>query len=977
MTDLDFRLLGPLEIRIGGRTVEVTAAKHRVVLACLLWRAGRTVPVRELIANLWPDQPPAGARATVQSYISRLRRQLGEDLLATGTDGYRLTVPPESVDLHRFRALLAGGPDERGRLHTALGLWRGTALQGVPAARLLTYEVPALAADHLRTLERRVELDLAHNDTGLVAELSMLTGRHPGHEPFWRLLMLALARANRQGEALTAYQRARQALAAELGTGPGPALRAAYQSVLAGESRGPATSGWHPVHQLPGDLPGFVGRTELLAELTAALRPGAAVLLAGPPGVGKTALAVHLAHRLRARYPDGALHVNLHGYRPGPPVTPEALLGRLLRGIGVPADALPETRAELAELFRTRTRGRRLLVLLDNLVDPDLLPPMPSDGVLLATSRAELTLPGVRVTRVGVLLTREGGDLLASLVGADQVAAHPEAAGELLELCGGLPLALRIAAANAVHEGDLAAHVKRLKGTNRLAALAIDGDPDAAVHTAFALSCQRLSAPACRLFRLHGLLPGPDLTAPAASALIGADAGPLLAELTTAGLLTRDGDRYRSHDLLRLYAAGLAAQDTDAPAALAALTEHYAHTAASASPRWLSEERANLLAAVRYASEHGPHRTAHRLAAALVPDLDRHSLTAELTAVCEAGRRAAHADGDPEAEAALAQAQGEHLLTLTHYVAAREPLALARELTADPARLRALEIAELMISLTGLDGWASPVAAAERILREATEADDPDSAVGAVHLLAVTAWVSGDLAELVRQCERGLAMTEDPARRVDFLIPRAGAHWDRGELAVAAERYRETAELAERAGARRAALLARVNQAQVLVDDGRDEEALAVAHAVFPEISTQPDDHLLAQVLAVFGALHTRAGDYTAALGCHEEALAALGDGSGLLSVHVRTQRAEALRRAGRAEEALPEVLAVAGELSRPELAVLVGPCLLELASVHAALGRTAEAVTFARRSRDAYEKFGNGWGVRRTTRFLTGLVRA
>ncbi|MBP2473777.1 DNA-binding SARP family transcriptional activator [Crossiella equi] len=333
---LTFRLLGPTEVRHGETVLPAIPAKQRVLLAVLLLRAGRTVTVAELADALW-ESPPGNPRNAVQTYVRRLRALLPEPCVCTTATGYLVETTADQVDVHRFRRLVreAGQPGaaERNLLHEALALWRGTALLDVPSAALREHAA-ALAAERVRALERRVALDLAagaHDE--LVAELRVLTAEHPLHEHFWAQLMHALIRAGRRAEALQIYQQATDTLRELLGTRPGQALRETHRAILGGElspAPKPQDRNGIPVHQLPLDIAGFTGRSSQVADILRA--PEGCTVVYGQPGVGKTALAVHCGHRLKERFPDGQLYVDLRGHSPSEALTAGAVLARFRAG---------------------------------------------------------------------------------------------------------------------------------------------------------------------------------------------------------------------------------------------------------------------------------------------------------------------------------------------------------------------------------------------------------------------------------------------------------------------------------------------------------------------------------------------------------------------------------------------------------------------------------------------------------------------
>src|SRR6266508_1362421 len=521
--------------------------------------------------------------------------------------------------------------------------------------------------------------------------------------------MTALHRCGRRGEALAAYQRARQVLLAELGLEPGAALRQVQRAILTDEPPA-ASAGWAPAAgglvpaQLPADISGFTGRGDYLRrldELTPATDEGAGAAvvisaIAGTAGVGKTALALHWAHRVADRFPDGQLYVNLGGWSAGPPVQPVEVLARFLRALGVPPEQVPVGLDEAGALYRSRLAGKRMLVVLDNARDPGQVRPLlpASPGCLaLVTSRSRLTglvaRDGATALTLDVLTGEEARALLAWGVGESRVRAEPRAAAALVRLCGHLPLAVRIAAANLSSRphASIAEYAAQLD-TDRLRGLEVDDDPAGGLRAAFDLSYDALPADARRLFRLLGLCPGPDVTAQAAAALAGGcvdHAARLLRRLAGGHLVHEHAPgRHSLHDLLRSYAAALVnagADATERETARRSLYEFYLHgvdAAArvlypqvlrvparatgttvpitfadhAAAVAWLDAERPNLVAVVARAAGDGLPEAAWRLADALRGYLFMRMHMVQWQAVASAGLAAARADEDRHGEAA-------------------------------------------------------------------------------------------------------------------------------------------------------------------------------------------------------------------------------------------------------------------------------------------------------------------------------------
>lgn len=621
-TQLQFRLLGPFEVRAGDRLLEVSASKHRILLAAMLLQVDRPLPVEYLADAIWGKAQPEHPRRAVQLYVTRLRQIIGdpetEGPISTSVSGYQLDVHPDQVDAWRFRehldlaARMAEEHDleaEAAALADALALWRGEPLTGVPSDLLQREVVPRLREQWLRAMDRRLEVELARDRHGnLVGELFTLTAQYPLHEPFWVQLMTALHRSGRRSDALNAFHTARRHLDIELGVDPGPELHRLYAAALAGGSRTKGlSSDLQPVpRQLPADLPSFVGRAAELSRLDSLLdEPGdlastmRVCLIAGMAGIGKTALAVHWARRVVDYFPDGQLWVNLRGFSPGQVVTAGQALTRFLRALDVQDADIPLELEDRMGMYRSLMDGRRMLVVLDNANDAEqvcaLMPAAPG-CLVLVTSRSQLSglvaTEAARQIVLGLLSQPEAGRLLANRLGADRVETQAPATENIVRSCAGLPLALAIVGARAASRpdfdlADLAAELCTARGS--LDAFALP-DPAVEVRAVFSWSYQELTEPAARLFRLLGLHPGPDAALPAIASLAGlslASARAHLAELCNTHLVDEhEPGRYACHDLLRTYAAELS-RELDSAAerheAQLRMFDHYLLTAHTGS----------------------------------------------------------------------------------------------------------------------------------------------------------------------------------------------------------------------------------------------------------------------------------------------------------------------------------------------------------------------------------------------------------
>ncbi|WP_167377677.1 AfsR/SARP family transcriptional regulator [Streptomyces malaysiense] len=618
------RLLGPVELVHEGRSLDVGGPRQRVVLAMLGLHVNRTLSTEQLIDAVWGDAPPVTARGQIQVAISTLRKQFARagrpDAIRTRAPGYVLELAAAAVDSLEFdRLVTTAREDSRAdrvaqaaaTLRTALELWRGPALDGIPSDSVRHvarhYDDRRLAA-----IEECARLDLLLARHGEVcAELAALIGRFPLRERLYELLMLALYRSGRQAEALATFQRARKVLVEEMGIEPGQELRDLEQAILrqspaldlpappppraapARPGTGPGVPGTPDApdasevpaeqeggfrlipRQLPATIGDFTGRRaqldeirELLVASSRARTPGYAVPIvdiSGPGGVGKSALAVRAAHEVSKHFPDGHLYADLHTVSGDAQIT--TLLARFLRALGIPAKAIPDDAQERAEMYRSRLADSRVLVVLDGVTGAEQVTPLlPGSATcaVITTSRARLAgTDGVRGIDLTAFDMANALELLAGIVGRERVQAELDTAVELVNLCDALPLALRIAGAR------LASHphwriewlVQRLRDERRrLDELSHRG---LELRSTISLAYRALPPSAQRLFRLFSLVQAPDSPAWVAAALLDADLGTaedtldVLVEaqvMDTVRYPDSHRPRYRFHDLIRAYA---------------------------------------------------------------------------------------------------------------------------------------------------------------------------------------------------------------------------------------------------------------------------------------------------------------------------------------------------------------------------------------------------------------------------------------
>ena len=823
VTVAEFRLLGPVEVWAAGRRIDAGQPRQRSVLAALLADAGRSVPVETLIDRVWGAAPPRGARAALHGHITRIRQVLQRAGEADGSAAavvfasncYLLDIEEVAVDLHRFRSLAARAraedcpPGQRVELlRQAMSSWHGEPMSGLAGA-WVEQSREAWWQQYLDTAVAWAGAELEAGDPGAVIDvLHDLAERFPLTESVTAVLMRALAGAGRPADALTRYEDTRRRLREELGTDPGSDLLAVHQAILRGDqTSAPARA----LRALPADVAGFVGRgaemKHLLAEIEAATATGRNRTVAihavdGMAGVGKTAFAVHVAHHLAERFPDGQQFVGLRAHAPSQErVDPATALETLLQADGVAPKKIPSGVDARAALWRERMAGKRLLLVLDDAADvghvAPLLPAAPGCLVLITSRRKLTTLPGATMLSLDTLPHADAVALFAHRAGPR---AHhdPAAVERIIRLCGRLPLAIILTAARlhlhpAWTAADLADDLEQAH--HRLAELA---SGDLAVAAAFELSYRDLTPELRRLFRRLALHPGPDLDTHAAAALDGTTRAAVrrsLEQLLEHNLITEPHrGRYRFHDLIaehaRTHAAGDPAYEREA--AVDRLLSYYLHTADAAAQRqareapvnrrragvpgpspadaptfatvaradeWLTAEQANLVAVVEYAAGHA-HPAAVVIPAALHQHLRRNgplSLAARLHRIAAT---TAQRLGDVSAQAhALADLANMHHLS-GDYPAAIADVEQAHDLYRRLGDRRGQ--ADTQDTLAHVRYAVGDYAAATAVATRASELyEEVGDRRGQAHILRILAWVrlaTGDYPAAAANLDRTRAL---------------------------------------------------------------------------------------------------------------------------------------------------------------------------------------------------------------------------
>jgi DNA-binding SARP family transcriptional activator len=897
-----WRVLGPVGAWAHGEPLPVHRPQQRAVLAYLLLNANRVVSPEQLAEALWGGAPPPSARTQVQVCVSRLRqlaRAAGAgELIVSEAGGYRIGAAEQDLDLTCFSALVnraheltrSGEPEPATvLLRQGLALWRGPALSGAAAA----FVAPAAANLHEQRLGACEELFDAEFTLGrhgaAAAPLRELLAANPWREKLAAQLMTALARSGQQAEALRVYEEIRRRLGEELGVQPGARLAETHLLVLRQQlpPRGPAlVSTVARPAQLPADLVSFTGRDSALTTLDLMLsraqrsRATAVVAIVGTAGVGKTSLALRWAHRVRHLFGDGQLFLDLGGFSPGSPMQAEEALSRCLRALGVPPSRVPDDLEEAASLYRSELADRRVLIVLDNALDTAQLRPLLPGGagcLVIATSRGGLdglaTRHDAQRLSLEVLGEAEAAGLLTGIIGAQRVAGQAEALAELAQACACLPLALRIAGAdlhNRPHE-TVAGYVSRLRSGDRLAILAVREDEQFAVRCAFELSYQALPLGLQRLFRLFGLVPGCDVTADSAAAMLRcppSQAAEMLSGLADAHLVQEKTlARFHTHDLLTLYATELTGTEDNsqtlkdffswylaaAHRAVSLLCPQVLRLAPPSFPpadppqrfathvdalAWLDAHRLNLLTVIRQAAQQDRHEIVWHLADVLRGYFWLGMHTTEWSEAAQLGLSAAQAGQDEQAQAAARLSLG----------------ALKWRLEQFPGSITEYELA----------------------LEGARRAGWPEGQAAALGNLGPVYRMSGRPAEALCVLEKALSLNESTGRIAGIAVNHNNLGlvcFDLGRLGEAAEHCRRALCLARQTNSAASQALALTNLGQAYHLLGRSDEAIqALTEAL--RLHEQTGSRGRAATLCTLAWVHADRADRPQATSLARQALA-------------------------------------------------------------------------------------------------------
>ncbi|MEV6713195.1 BTAD domain-containing putative transcriptional regulator [Lentzea sp. NPDC051208] len=1004
---VEYRVLGPLEVLLDGEPVAVPAGRGRVLLATLLLRANRFVSVDELVERVWEGAPPDLDRAhkTLQTVVMRLRQALGEaNCVRHERGGYLAEIEPEQLDLNRFRSLI-----ELGEFAGALGLWRGPVLANVASESLHRDEVPLIEEERLAAVEKRIEADLADGrSVELVPELQELTRTHPLRDRFWHQLMLALYRSGRQAGALAAYRQVSEMLADELGIDPAPELSALHDQILRGEVA-PQEKRVTP-RQLPPDLATFAGREKDVERLAAS--DARVIVISGTGGVGKTSLAVHWAHRVAGRFEDGQIFVNLRGQDEVRAMTPQEALMLVLKGLG--AENASGSLDEQVALYRSLVADRKLLLLLDNAASAEQVRPLlpASAGALtVVTSRGDLrglALNDADLVRLPTLTDEGGMRLLERVLGAARVRAVKEAAAALVRLCGGLPLALRIAAADLRAQDDMsiAGKVARL-GEDRLGELEVPGDPAAAVGVVFDQSYAALPEDVRLVLRRLGVLPGADFTAHDAAAISGLpDAGRHLDQLVSVHLVERRGDRFGLHDLLRVYARERCAGE-EVDEALERLYDFYRRMTDDAGEllfpdqrrfplrttttqlpdvvlktseeafAWMAAEYPNLFSTVVLAADRGEHWPAHQIGAVLSAYCYELSDLTNWQPLCEIRDRSAQASGEDDLIADANLSHAIFHMYQSNLERARELTDVALELSIRTGGLKAQATAHTLLGgLAGRTGGDGLPHQQQALAIRERMGDREGQAVGLLNIAAAL-FRRPDLPGTEQALRRALELAGSAVVRLHVHASLAGVLTELGRLPEVIENHEAQQALQAELGNPQPLTIGIIAVARAKLLLGFADEAFDIVLDVLEGLRARSSFEERWDAWEMMADLFDHSGDHDDALAAARILLEAASQAD------VPQDVAEANHVAARAYRNLGDLDRAAhhlGEMrsdSGASIALCLGDEHAERALLHLALGETEEALRHAEDAVATCRRYHQRFYEARSLEVLAAVRRA
>ena len=1051
---LRFEVLGPLRAWRGGTPLELGPVKRQAVLAALLLRQGAVVSHERLLDAVWGEEPPAGGHKVLPTHVNSLRRVLdpegtppAESVIRSGKGWYRFVVEEvrlDTADLDKrgAEALRTVASGDRAtaadQLFAAIGLFRGEPLAGLPGPFARNERQRLEERRRTFRLERLKCLVLLGRFGDALDDLSGLSASSAADrydESLTALRMQALYGRGRQAEALTTYEDVRTRLRDELGTDPGEELRRVHEAVLHQDDalllRPPPSRESAVPAELPNDTPGFAGRTGELDRLHSLLVPARAQgtantvvisAIGGAAGIGKTALAVHWAHQVRDRFPDGQLYINLHGFdHDRQPLQPGEALELLLRSLGLTASEIPPHHEAQGRVFRTLLADRRMLLLLDNAASAEQVRPLLPSGptcCVLVTSRNRLgdliAHDGAHALSLDLLQPDEARALLSRALGTDRVGDDEHAVDELIRLCGSLPLALRMAAARlagdpALRTADL---VTEMTEGNKLEALEPDGDANSPLRTAFSVSYRVLAPGARRLFRLLGLFPGAEFTAEAAAALLDAplpQARRLTGALASAHLIEpATVGRYRFHDLLREYAQECAQVEETAPDREAALERlliwylnatrttagtglfpelpdslrpgsHPGMPSAAAPGPWLDAERENLLAVINHAAHHGPRPVAWHLTSALFSDFWIHLPRKTWQTTAQTALDAAETESDLFGQAAMHTGLSVARWDRGHVRQAMEHaigvLNISRELGWATGDATGLGLRGMVYwSMARLDSAHADFTTGLRIFRET--GNRYFEGFGTV-LLGMACRDLGRLHEAADHLERAVALEAelgwwDADSALQIL---GGVYWELGRFTDGLALIGPEVASDKWAGYRdgRAMMLDAI--AKINIELGRHNDGLEQAERAFALVEDTKRHWVQSGILTTVAAARRRLGQQDRALRAGEQALA--------LAREARFRRAEAdsllclsltHKETGRYDEARAHAEQALSLARAHSFRVVEGQALTSLCETAQAEEAHGTAIELGREALAVHRETGHRLGEART---LMALARA